>query len=203
MITVGVVSNFSGWPSPATQSAQTGAVVQCKPDSVSSPTGIRIEYANHLVAEGFYHSKIIITPDNQAAYINDPRFQNIDANGNRFATIGAGPNSMDHLEAGINRPRDVSAPSAFRQKLDVPCNYANEDEAIKRLFELASNYNNNHVWYTLLPQRVFGFPTGFNSNSFISGLGQAAGFAMPASGQTGTKTPGYENPIPAFRFGVR
>lgn len=34
-------------------------------------------------------TEIVITPFNQAAYINDMRFGKIDANGNRFATLGA------------------------------------------------------------------------------------------------------------------
>lgn len=137
---------------------------------------------------------------NQDLYIHDPRFQNFDLNGYRFATIGAGPNIFLHLEAGINRPRDISDPIHFSKKLDLPNLYANEDDAIQRLFELANNYNQNKTWYTLLPQNIFGFATGWNSNSFIAGLGQAADFTLPAPGTVGGATPGYQNPIPSFRF---
>ena len=55
-------------------------------------SGLDIDYANHSVAAGFNHSKIVITPTNQDFYTNDVRFQNIDKNGKRFATLGAGPN---------------------------------------------------------------------------------------------------------------
>ncbi len=45
-----------------------------------------------------------------------------------------------------------------------------------------------------------GISTGYNSNSFISGLGAAAGFCMPSPEDTGAYTPGYQNPVPVFRF---
>jgi hypothetical protein len=157
-------------------SYSTYAYVVGNPVSYFDLLGLEISYANHEVEAGVYHSLLIVTPDNQALYANDPRFQNIDANGSRFATLGAGPNWLDHLEAGINRPKDVLDPTHFRSKLDLPCRYDNEDAAIRRLFELTNNYNLHQTWYTLLPQRILGVPTGFNSNSFISGLGRAAGF---------------------------
>jgi RHS repeat-associated protein len=152
------------------------AYVAGNPISFIDPLGLDISYANHLVAGGLYHSLLIITPDNQSLYVNDPRFQNIDDNGNRFATIGAGPNGFLQLEAGVNRPHDVHDPVSFRKSLSLPCEYKNEDDAIQSLFQLSNIYNQDKLGYTLLPQRVFGVPTGFNSNSFISGLGQAAGF---------------------------
>jgi hypothetical protein len=146
------------------------------------------------------HSYLILTPDNQAAYANNPLFQNIDANGNRFATIGAGPNWYWFLEAGINRDHDIHDPINYRQKLQLPCRYKNEDEAIATLIGLAIKYNDNKTYYEILPFRLFGLASGFNSNSFIAGLGLEAGFALPAYGSTGGSTPGYQNPIPSFHF---
>ena len=67
-------------------------------------------------------------------------------------------------------------------------------------FTLSNNYNKNKVWYTLIPHRIFGVATGYNSNSFISGLGNAAGFDMPTPASTGANTPGYQNPVPASRY---
>ena len=82
----------------------------------------------------------------------------------------------------------------------MPCQYKNEDDAIEKLMSISNNYNNNKLFYTLLPHRVFDMPTGYNSNSFISGLGGAAGFDMPIPANTGAITPGYQNPVPASRF---
>lgn len=160
------------------------------------PNGLLVEYANHEVANGMYHSKIVITPDNQAAYVNDPRFQQFDAEGRRFSTVGAGPAGALKLTYGVNRPRDVNVPSAFRRKLDIPCQYDDEDAAIRRLFELGDTYNQHRTSYTLIPRQFFGVGTGWNSNSFISGIGAAAGFNMPAPNATGFPTPGYQNPLP-------
>ena len=124
----------------------------------------------------------------------------MDATGKYFATLGAGPNSAMHLESAANRPRDVNVPSSIRIKLNIPCQYSDEDAAIEKLFAMSEKYNGNKLWYTLLPFNVFGIPSGFNSNSFISGLGVAAGFKMPLPGQTGANTPGYQNPVASWRF---
>jgi hypothetical protein len=97
-----------------------------------------------------------ITPETQAAYVNNPLFQNIDANGNRYATIGAGPNPFLMLEAGVDRPHDVQDPIANRQSLTLPCGYKNEDAALSTLPHLVNSYNEDKLPYTLFPQRFFG-----------------------------------------------
>ena len=163
--------------------------------SLIDKNGTVVEYAQHEVAAGLDHSKIIITPDNQAAYVHNPNFQNIDANGNRYATIGAGPGGWKfELVSGVNRPRDVSEPDTARIKLNLGCE--SEDSAIARLFKLAANYNNNKVPYTLIPNT----PGHYNSNSFVSGLLGAAGIPAPDLGPVAPYTPGYEYPVPASNF---
>jgi hypothetical protein len=155
------------------------------------------------VAGEYLHSLLIITPENQAAYVNDPNFQNIDASGNRYATIGAGPNIYGALQSRINRPHDANDPVLYRHSLSIPCRYKDEDAAIKQLLQLSQNYNYYKVPYTLFPYQIFGIASGYNSNSFIAGLGQAAGFTLPAYGWTGGNTPGYQIPLPPQYFGVQ
>lgn len=172
------------------------------PTVLSDFLGLEINYANHLVAGGNYHSKIVIIPDNQQKYANDPRFQNFDSLGRRYATLGAGP-EHGKLVAGVNRERDVSKPCGNRIRLNLPNQFANEDEAIRELLRMIENYNVHPLPYTLFPSsasKEFNALVGgeYNSNSFISGLGNAAGFKMPM--HTGAKTPGYSNPVPTPYF---
>jgi hypothetical protein len=77
----------------------------------------------------------------------------------------------------------------------LPSPYKNEDEAIKVLFRLIDNYNRNPVHYTLFPDNG---KQEYNSNSFVRGIGAAAGFDIYVN--TGARTPGYTNQVPAERF---
>ncbi|MBB1059567.1 RHS repeat-associated core domain-containing protein [Marilutibacter spongiae] len=166
------------------------------PLSFIDPSGLEIAYANHEVALGIYHSKLVITPIDQAYWANHPDFKNnIDSNGRHFATIGGGPDvSSDVLSGGINRINDVTKPNSNITPLTLPCIYKNENSAIEKLMGMVGNYNNRTVPYTLIPVGNW----QFNSNSFVSGIGMAAGFTMPA--HTGAPTPGYGNPLPSYLF---
>jgi len=162
------------------------------------PLGLEIAYGNHPVTAGLYHSKIVITPENQARYTNDPRFQNVDANGKRFATIGAGPEDGS-LTYGANRDRDVKLKCENKTPLALPSQYKDEDEAIDQLFNMGDRYNKSRFSYVLFPtDSQDKFRTGYNSNGFIKGIGVAAGFKMPSN--TGAITPGYTFPVPASAF---
>ena len=178
------------------------------PVSGFDPLGLEIAYANHPVALGFSHSKLVITPDNQARYANDPRFQQFDKNGKRYATIGAGPDNglsnganLAPMLYGVNRSRDATLPCNHKTPLTLPGRYKNEDEAIDQLFGMGDNYNQAPLPYSLFPANLGtgDYPFEFyNSNGFIRGIGEAAGFAMPAS--TGAKTPGWDKPVPPTAF---
>lgn len=173
------------------------AFVENNPVSLIDPKGLTIQYANHQVQLPFpwYHSKLILIPDNQAAYVNDIRFTRTNAQKLHFATLGAGPEN-GLLTSGVNRPRDVSAPAMNIRNLPIPSRYANEDEAIAELLKLNEEYNNNKVSYTLFPVR---WTPQYNSNSYISGLLMAAGFDWFSG--TGANTPGwYPNWVPADYF---
>ncbi|MGA3266721.1 MAG: hypothetical protein ABSE16_07860 [Verrucomicrobiota bacterium] len=176
---------------------------QDNPVDGSDPSGHEIAYACHSVSgTSFYHSLLVITPDNQAEYANDARFQNFDSNKRRFATIGAGPVGSILTSAegalltyGVNRPTDIDKPKEHRQVLPLPSRYGgNEDAAVKELFRLGDAYNKHREQYTLFPNNGW----GYNSNSFIEGLVEVAGYDPLVSG---ADTPGLHHPVPPADFG--
>jgi|GEM_PF-2289637 len=138
----------------------------------------------HKVAFGNYHLSIKLEPENQAKYANDPRFQNIDSNNKRFATIGAGPDNLDILKIssdwlgnlnagetvlggldGINRTRDIDITNKVWESENlVPKEL--DDFYINKLFALNAGYNNK-LGYELFPDTR---DENYNSNSYVAGL---------------------------------
>ena len=175
-------------------------------DFAPNNAGNGIAYANHPVTfggvpSGGHHSKIVITPTDQAKYANDPRFQNIDKNGNRYATVGGGPDKglSKGLWGGVNRERDVSFPNNNLQGLAIPGTYKNEDAAIAALFTLVDNYKMHPVSdYDFFPGKN---SDAYNSNSFVSGILNAGGFTPPSD--PGASVPGYSKPVPWTYFRPR
>lgn len=175
------------------------AYVGNDPVNATDPSGQEIYYVVHKVFHtDNYHGKIVINPANQLAYAKDPRFTTNRA-GARIATIGAGPENFvgslfgyaGRLIAGRNRPSDLNTSGFLVQKLELPRGVG-EDAMISRLFGLLDNYQNN-LPYTIMPMR----PGEYNSNSFIRGLMNAAGFdnvAFP------TDAPGSDRPLPGSAF---
>ena len=158
------------------------------------PLGFEIGYANHLVVNPYYHSKIIIRPENQSRWVDDPRFK--DVGGVLTATIGAGPES-GRLIYDYNRPTDFYFPARNYTPLTLPACYVDEDEAIDALFDFANQYNTSPVPYEAKPKAD---TPGYNSNSFISGLLQTGGFQIPSPGGWEVVVPGYQYPIPGQFF---
>lgn len=69
--------------------------------SYVDPYGLDVLRQAHPVALGLDHNKITIIPDNQARYANDPRFNNVTADGRRYATLGAGPEDGNLVSNGF------------------------------------------------------------------------------------------------------
>jgi RHS repeat-associated protein len=158
--------------------------------------GRKIAYANHRVAWPFpwFHSKLIITPEDQARYAKDPRFAKVDGQGRHYATLGAGPDA-GKLTSGVDRPADVAKPPCNLRVLPLPKRYSNEDEAIDDLLKLNQEYNKHREDYTLFPH----LPWQYNSNSYLRSLLDAAGYDWFP---TGANTPGWNNAIPPEDFGI-
>ena len=137
------------------------------------------------VAAGNYHTSTKITPENQEKYASDVRFQNIDENGNRYATLGGGPDNFEmqnvfqdglgNLIGGVNRNRDIDLGiKVYISENLVPQSV--EDKYIQQLFRSNENYNNN-LKYNLFP--VKGSSVGYNSNSYTAGLLNSVGITPP------------------------
>jgi RHS repeat-associated protein len=162
------------------------------------PDGREVKLQWHGVAFGDYHTLVRITPDNQARYTNDPRFSNVDANGRRFATMGAGPVS-GKLVSEFNRERDA-APHEGGSIVQPPKGL-NEDKFIDRLIGLDAKYGDN-LDYDLFPanpqdQKWWRADDGYNSNSYTSGLLGASGAKAP---RPPVSTPGWDKPVPQEHF---
>jgi RHS repeat-associated protein len=166
------------------------------PVDLIDSNGNRAYLAFHGVGGGRYHGKIVIYPDNQAKWQNHPQFKE-----NGFATFGGGPDGMwkmfGPLNGGVNRPFDVSKPNAECHELSG-MHGLSEDELIQRLLDLTELYQSGaRPNYTLLPFA----PSEYNSNSYVHGLGLAAGFWMPFADHIRVNAPGYNQPLPRFYFG--
>ena len=163
------------------------------------PDGREVKLQWHPVVGSANHTLVRITPENQAAYSNDARFNNVDESGRRYATLGAGPEG-GRLVSNVNRESDA-APHTGGIKIDTPASFQSEDQFISALFEADSNYGDN-LDYDLFPAAegkgsYFVADDGYNSNSYVSGLLGATGADAP---QPPVTTPGYDKPVPEKEF---
>jgi hypothetical protein len=141
-----------------------------------------------------YHSLIRITPENQARWKNDKRFSNHDEKGRVYCTIGAGPDSTAYfLIAGVNRDTDLTGP-ADSIPLPIPSQFSNEDKLIEKLFSLNAGYRNK-LFYNPFPSLDGKYD--YNSNSYISGLMNAAHLNKPPRSRP---LPGWNKPVPVTYF---
>lgn len=172
------------------------AYVANDPVNLKDSTGTKIEATWHHVFAGSNHAAIRITPDNQAAYANNPAFSNVNASGQRYAVLSAGPQRnvpglWGNLISNVNRESDLG-PQPYSLERSVPSQYANEDAWIAALFVADSNYQDN-VRYEAFPEPG---DNSNNSNSYVSGMFRATG----ANPSHITSAPGYSNPVPSFQF---
>jgi hypothetical protein len=154
-------------------------------DSISSPFyyGVAIKSHYVLILGGWEHVALRIVPRNQRAWTAVPNVyhsyfaKNQKIGGDLYyMTIGGGP-SIDfppcsgYLNMGFNRYRDFNAPHIHSRLL--PIDPSGEDGAISTLLHTAELFPNNTLVYECFPDEQAG---SFNSNSFLRGLLEAAGF---------------------------
>ena len=152
----------------------------------------------HRVLGPWCHASIRITLDSEALvekYGNEDRFVKTDENGNKYITLGAGPNHpffFSRLKAGVNRPKDAN------DKIKVETyNYyfpkENKMEVIEKIIAAFKAYDNG-LRFSFFPGKA---NERFNSNSFVTGLLLAAGLEAPRFSEK-YKIPGYNKPAPLF-----
>ncbi|MDB9895034.1 RHS domain-containing protein, partial [Reinekea forsetii] len=163
------------------------------------PYGLEIAVQVHEVAAGNYHSSIILTPEYQANYQNNPLFTNVNSDGKLYATLGAGSQGIPSINAELvsapNRPTDLDLSTKVESAtLALPPGYS-EAMMINKLLSMDRRYCDN-LFYELFPEPK-SVMNGYNSNSYISGLVGAAGMIAPLLSH---KVPGYNNPLPFDEF---
>jgi hypothetical protein len=162
--------------------------------STAAAPGVRLQW--HAVVPGQYHTLLRITPTNQEAYGQDPRFRNIDEHGRRYATIGAGP-VRGSLVSDTNRDKDIGPHEAG---IPIPPISGMSEDAFINLMLKADRDYSDDLNYGVLPHPGIayrGIPPSYNSNSYIAGLLRAVGIGAP---RLPVSTPGYNRSIPPRHF---
>ena len=149
------------------------------------------------------HAYLCLISGGHPAFEDDPRFANLLPDGRRFATLGAGPRNMQPffstLVSDVNRAWDVTQmlPDTFDagiQHPDVLAGRATEREVVEGLFAADAAYS-DATDYDMVP---FRWSSGYNSNSYISGLLAATGWTVARP----PRVPGWEKPLPPEAFGL-
>ncbi len=153
----------------------------------------------HEVAAGRYHLSIIIFIDEESEYWNSTDFikKFDEERGMQYMTIGAGQSRVlnPKLKAGINRPKDKD----LSIKTDmIKLGEQEDDQELINFLELFDNFIENSerkpIDYDLFPRSG---GSGYNSNSFVTGFLQAAGYKIEKPDRI---LPGFGKPVPVDYF---
>lgn len=166
------------------------------------PTGERTE-VHFTYAAGFpvpvdnpWHLNIRVTPDDQSNLPDGIDWQ-VDADGNNYFTLSAGPESAlgtligegGNLVSEVNR---TEGPSLGARLIQTPSQFSSENEFIGALLSADASYNDSTP-YTLYPD---GSSAARNSNSYAAGVLGAAGVDITnLQEQTGLNVPGVDVPL--------
>jgi RHS repeat-associated protein len=170
------------------------------PTSGIDPLGLKVVVVGHSAAgilgtlthPDSYHLALYLDPDDKCA-----------CQGQWPLTVG-GQREDGFLVSKRNYPGDAIANTTFKQIIATPEGMT-DCEFIKKILAAAASHNNKTP-YSLpglfaLPGVKDGqmAPGTYNSNSYVSGVLQAAGATPPAlnlPSRPWTQAPGYQNPVP-------
>jgi RHS repeat-associated protein len=164
------------------------------------PDGREVKLQWHEVTLGGYnsgknHSLLTITTNNPKHFNNYKRITQIgkltNSSGQKYSTMGAGPNGSWDLESNYNRSTDAEAHTGGI--VISPPNGMSEEAFVDNLIKLDGNYQDNKE-YSFDPN---GTDT-FNSNSYVSGLLNASG--VDTSKISVPNAQGFDKPLPKEAF---
>lgn len=156
----------------------------------------------YLTKPDSYHLYLILIPDNPKDFSNKTNWLN-DPHGYMIQTLGGQKggnakwyNYFGNLQSAFNYKDDSIANAAFLQVVETPKGMT-DTQFISNLSNAAASYTNN-LNYDLFPE----LNSGYNSNSYVSGVIKAAGGTLPVLQTNGLllQTPGYYLPIPFYMF---
>ena len=154
---------------------------------------IRVQIHRAFGFTPFYHASIRITLDSEELineFANSDTFLRhgirINEDEPLYLTLGAERNFFGRLVGSFNRPSDLDLDNKTDSYIIIPIN---EIASIYALLEASENYENN-LMYNLFPTID---NSGFNSNSYISGLLVYAGLPIL---NFNNMMPGWDKPIP-------
>jgi hypothetical protein len=163
------------------------------PVSAADPLGLLVAVIGHVAASplGYltdptsYHAALYLKPDNPC-----------ECHGDWSMTLGAQP-IAGQLASFPDYPGDNPAHALFRQVVQTPPGMT-DCEFIHAILDAEIHYIS--VPYAFPSDRSGTMaPGNYNSNSFVSGLIQAAGGTPPSISINGGQLPGYQNPVPISR----
>ena len=163
---------------------------------------LEVRLQTHPVLLGRDHAYLMVIVDRHPAFEDDPRFQSVLPDGRRYATLGAGPRGMNPffstLESKVNRAWDANlllpdSQDVTIQHPEVAAGRMTEREAVDLLFSADAAYD-DAMPYDIVP---FTWSSGYNSNSYLSGLLQVTGWRPDRP----EDVPGWDKPLPPEAFG--
>jgi len=164
------------------------------PADLFDPVGQTVFITCHRVYNTpFYHTTVLMVPDNPADFANDSRFR-FGPDGQLYSTLGPERKS-GKLVSNLLRPPDAPCPYNKSLGIVLPKDSKESDtDFICSLLAADENYQDN-LRYGPFPKPG---SNRYNSNSYIAGLLNAAGGDLPPV--MPNNMPGFDNPVPSQCF---